>query len=174
VPVSYSGHVGRFEKIGKMPPRLDKSSIQEEEVLAVRSTASEEGNGVSPAAPDKGSPAFEGGSGVENCERNEHAPSGRALPRWNFVRSLYKAQLRSKQRMFKGVDKTSLTTAEANFLNMLTKSRLDGDHEQIIQEEHGGASAVGEEGKNSASTPIKGTSHFSNLIQAVVAKEALR
>ena len=111
--------------------------------------------------------------------------SNRAKSHWNFVKSLHATQKSSQNQLFKSGDNISLTTAEATFLNMITKSKLDDDHDKVVKSSFnsGGDDSImsdadkettDEQDEISGSSRQRGTSQFTHLVQAAVAKERLR
>jgi len=111
--------------------------------------------------------------------------SKRAKSHWNFVKSLHATQKSSQNQLFKSGDNISLTTAEATFLNMITKSKLDDDHDKVVKSsfnsggDNSNLSDADRETTNiqdeiSGSSRQRGTSQFTHLVQAAVAKERLR
>ena len=104
--------------------------------------------------------------------------SHRARSHWNFVKRLHSTQRSQKSQLFKTGSKTSLTTAEATFLNMITKSQLDVDHDKIMKSScNGGGASTSAAAAAAASTGIEDTeheTHFRHLVQAAIAKERLR
>ena len=123
-----------------------------------------------------------------NADDDTMDMSRRARSHWNFVKSLHAKQKSSDKLLFKTGQRVSLTTAEATFLNMITKSRLDGDHDSIVKSgftggtNTNGASVANENtGEGPANNAdgnevlsVSGRSHFTHLVQAAVAKERLR
>ena len=124
---------------------------------------------------------------------DEMSPPCRARSHWNFVKSLHAKQKTSDKLLFKTGQNSSLTTAEATFLNMITKSRLDGDHDSIVKgsiaggpnTNNNGASVVANVDTDSDQAAnntdvgnevlsVSGRTHFTHLVQAAVAKERLR
>ena len=115
---------------------------------------------------------------------NTNDVSNRAKSHWNFVKSLHATQKSSQNQLFKSGDNISLTTAEATFLNMITKSKLDDDHDKVVKSSFnsGGSdnSSMSDADKEttddeiSGSSRQRGTSQFTHLVQAAVAKERLR
>ena len=116
---------------------------------------------------------------------NTNDVSNRAKSHWNFVKSLHATQKSSQNQLFKSGDNISLTTAEATFLNMITKSKLDDDHDKVVKSSFNSGSdkssmsgadkeATDTQDEISGSSRQRGTSQFTHLVQAAVAKERLR
>jgi len=117
---------------------------------------------------------------------NTNDVSKRAKSHWNFVKSLHATQKSSQNQLFKSGDNISLTTAEATFLNMITKSKLDDDHDKVVKSSFnsGGGDNISMSDADkdttdgldeiSGSSRQRGTSQFTHLVQAAVAKERLR
>jgi len=122
----------------------------------------------------------------DNINSNTNDVSNRAKSHWNFVKSLHATQKSSQNQLFKSGDNISLTTAEATFLNMITKSKLDDDHDKVVKSSFNGGgnkSIMSDDDKEtttdgqdeiSGSSRQRGTSQFTHLVQAAVAKERLR
>ncbi|KAL9190099.1 hypothetical protein ACHAXT_007310 [Thalassiosira profunda] len=130
-------------------------------------------NGIDDLIKKDGNPA----TPTRLCESEPVTSASRkaARARWDFVKNLNSSAARAERREFKTGKRVSLTTAEATFLNMIAKSRLDGDHESHEEDAPNAPDgAVDEEGSTPRRPRVSGGTHFKHLIQAVVAKERLR
>eukprot|EP00584_Thalassiosira_punctigera_P017100 CAMPEP_0172570004 /NCGR_PEP_ID=MMETSP1067-20121228/125827_1 /TAXON_ID=265564 ORGANISM="Thalassiosira punctigera, Strain Tpunct2005C2" /NCGR_SAMPLE_ID=MMETSP1067 /ASSEMBLY_ACC=CAM_ASM_000444 /LENGTH=264 /DNA_ID=CAMNT_0013361977 /DNA_START=32 /DNA_END=822 /DNA_ORIENTATION=+ len=138
---------------------------------------------------------------VDNKPRNADGLSRseavqRARSHWQFIKSV----VVTSQRKFKTGESSSLTTAEATFLNMITKSRLEVDRDIVnargsycgrnqsspsaARFRHGRkslAAQVDDCSNGRSGSPekvdqlgVSGRTHFSHLVHAAMAKERLR
>ena len=130
-------------------------------------------------------PSIDDANPSDNINSNTNDVSKRAKSHWNFVKSLHATQKSSQNQLFKSGDNISLTTAEATFLNMITKSKLDDDHDKVVKSSFNSGSdkssmsgadkeATDTQDEISGSSRQRGTSQFTHLVQAAVAKERLR
>ncbi|KAL7546010.1 hypothetical protein ACHAWF_009356 [Thalassiosira exigua] len=146
--------------------------------------ASKGGNVPPPPGASPGSPSE---------RRDDLSASGhsRARSRWGFVRGLARTAVetsRGQPAMFKTGDRVSLTTAEATFLSMVARKRIDevrrGDDEDCGDAGEGAtsplAAAVAARVASDPSSPTASRvassrkSGFAHLVQAAVARERLR
>mmetsp|Transcript_9508 Transcript_9508/g.21454 ORF Transcript_9508/g.21454 Transcript_9508/m.21454 type:complete len:225 (-) Transcript_9508:10-684(-) len=143
----------------------------------------------SPTADDMTIKTDQTTAAADNTSHNNHKgkdASERARSHWDFVKSLHASQKQSQKQIFKMGEKVSLTTAEATFLNMVAKSRLEVDHSESIVgsptaaacNQEGAVDAEGNsnnDGQEVDNLGVNGrSSHFAHLVQAAVAKERLR
>jgi len=104
---------------------------------------------------------------IEESDLSKSEAVRRAQSHWQFAKSVV-ATYTAPQDRFKTGESVSLTTAEATFLNMITKSRLDESSNNIVKGRRGPS------GRNADDRDVSGRNHLSHLVEAAVAKERLR